>query len=379
MLSKKSLALGAAVVGVAVLFLYASTAEAPGPAPTEARTAMPAAAASPSATQAATTDHGYVFFADPDRIEVRRERDGAIAFTLGGIEPAVSADGKRLAYWRRSPDARDRRDLRVLDVADPTSERSVLILPNDTIGGSIVWSNDGQGLLIETHSVEGSGPFGAPTRYDLVMVDLAATPPATRPAAAQVSMGEVYRPVAWDRPGRIAAAVVTGEGGAVSAYVTWNGNAASPFARTVVRSPATLIAYRVQASADAKFVMGPEYYDFNALRIWPLADITKAETMRSATRIHSAAWRPGPTAPYEVIWAVGERVELIRYPTSSSTTLYTGTDELAGVAVRPDGSAVLVMHNTGRILVVDVATRQTLHIWTPLPGLRPLSRGVLLR
>ena len=44
--------------------------------------------------------HGYVFTADQGRIIVRRERDAAPVFELAGVAPAISPDGKRLAYWR---------------------------------------------------------------------------------------------------------------------------------------------------------------------------------------------------------------------------------------------------------------------------------------
>lgn len=208
------------------------------------------------------------------------------------------------------------------------------------------------------------------------MLDLATTPASPRPAATQLSSGRVYRPVAWDRPGKVAAAVASGEGGLVTEYVTWNGNAASPFGRASV--PPVVIAFRVEASGDARLVMGPEATG-NVLRVWPILDIGKAEQVRSAARISSAAWRPGPTAPYEVIWSVGRKVELFRYQTDFSMTLYTGSEDVAGVAVRPDGSGVLVMHTSGRLLVVNVLTQQTTDTSTVVEGLPPLPRGVVLR
>lgn len=87
--------------------------------------------------------------------------------------------------------------------------------------------------------------------------------------------------------------------------------------------------------------------NLNVLRVWPILDITKAEHVRHPSRISPAVWRPGPTAPYEVIWSVGQKVDLFRYQTDFSTTLYTGTEEVTGVAIRPDGSGVLVTHSSG--------------------------------
>ncbi len=401
------------VVVVAVLSLYALRTVRSGPGSAEpvatasatlaaatataSATATPAVAGSPSPTAAAGDRYGYVFSTQEGRIFVRRERDaapvsmqgatsptpGPAVFELEGISPTVSSDGKRLAYWRTTPNV-GATDLRVLDVANPASDRSALTLTGQTIGAAVVWSNDGQGLLVATRSREGVGPFGAPAQYDLLMLDLTSTPPGTRTAAAQVTGGRVYLPVAWDRPGQVAAAVVTGEGGYATEYVTWSGRAASPFARAPIPRPLVL-ADRVQASADAKLVLALED-NLTNLRVWPIEDITKAETISHPSRILSAFWRPGPTAPYEVIWTVGSRVELFRYRTDSLTVLYTSTGNVAAVAVRPDGSGVLITESSGgppppttRLLVVDVATRQTTDLSTTVGSVHPLSRGVLLR
>ncbi|MDQ2912791.1 MAG: hypothetical protein M3T56_05990 [Chloroflexota bacterium] len=360
--------------------------------------------ASAASTVPAADRYGYVFIAERGRIIVRRERNAAPIFELAGVAPAVSADGKRIAYWRATPNVGNftdftpgGTDLRILDVADPTSDRSVLAMSGQTLGGNVVWSNDGQGLLVATYSRETVGPTGLPAQYDLLMLDLASTPPSTRSAAAQVSGGLVYRPIAWDRPGQVAAAVVVGSGGGFAVeYVTWDGNAASPFARVPLRGMAVS-----SASADAKLVLGGvDDKSGSVQQMWPLNDITKAETLRSpGPNWVPSFWRPGPTAPHELIWTVGlqadqvRSLELVPNGTVSSTTLYTaagGEQRMAFVAVRPDGSGVLVSEETPRptadpptpttrLVVVDVATRQATDIWTTTGYVRFLPRGVLLR
>ena len=412
-------AIAGAIVIVAVLSLFALRSEraglAPGISATPIASASPAVAtasatattasspattpsptASPSATAAGADRYGYVFATQEGRISVRRERDaappsmqgatspapGPAVFELAGILPTVSVDGRRLAYWRTTPDV-GATDLRVLDVADPTSDRSVLTLSGQTIGGDVVWSNDGQGLLVATYSrerVSGGGTESCPAQSGLLLLDLATTPPATRSAG---SGGCALIPVAWDRPGQIAAAVVTGPGGYATEYVTWSGRAATSVARTPMPRPLVL-ADRVRASADAKRVLAIED-SLTALRVWPIEDVTRADTVRHPLRIQSAFWR-GPANPLEVIWTVGNRVEMFRYGTESSTVLYTSAANVAAVAARPDGSAVLVNDigagpppPTTRLLVVDIGTRQATEIATTVGGVHPLFRGVLLR
>jgi hypothetical protein len=312
-----------------------------------------------------------------DRIIVRRERDATQVFELAGVSPAVSPDGKGLAYWRTTPGV-GATDLRVLDVADPRTDRSVFALTAQTIGGGVVWSNDGQGLLVVTQSREMFGHCFA--QSTVVMLDLATTPPTMRSATEPGSSACVYLPLAWDRPGQVAAAITTGPGGVATEYVTWNGNAADPFARAPI--PPEVFTPDVQASADAKLVLGLDR-KANTLRVWPLLDITKADEVRHPLRIASAFWRPGATAPYEVIWTVGFRIDLFRYRTSFSTTLHTSTTDVGIVAVRADGSGVLLREVSGqppptsRWMVVDIATRQVADVATG--GLHFVSRGVILR
>jgi hypothetical protein len=403
----RAIAVSVAVVSavtVAVVALSAVRAERP----ESAATASPVAAATPTATvppsatptagsspssAAATDRYGYVsttsaalgsVFNGDQPIVVRRERDASMVFELTGVLPAVSTDGKRLAYWRTTPNA-GATELRVLDVADPRSDRIVLTLDAQTLGGTAVWSNDGLGLLIWTFSRERSvspGPESCPLRSDLVMLDLGTVPATTRSAG---SGGCTLVPVAWDRPGRIAAAVVTGSGGYATEWMTWNGNAASPFASAKVPSdpssfPSTLLlAFSVQASSDAKLVMGLESSD-NVLRVWPILDITKADEVRHPSRISSAIWRPGTgaTSAYEVIWGVGPKLDLFRYQTDSTGTLYTGTSDVGPVAMRPDGSGVMLM-DAGHLIVVDITTRQTTAVSAVSGLMQILPRAVFLR
>lgn len=410
MTSRRALGILAAIILVIVAgygVLYAARSQSPAQVlvPPSTPTPSSAASATTSSTPTATPvgdRYGYVHLAAPGRIVVRGERDGSPAFELTGVTPAVSSDGKRIAYWRTgSPISSQETDvfspkgteLRVLEVAEPRNERTVFTVPGDTHGANIVWSNDGQGVLIVTYSRETvGGPglgSGTPARYDLVMLDLTTTPATQRPAATQVSRGFVYLPVAWDRPGQIAAGVVTGEGGYVTEYVTWNGGSpANPFSRTTLRN--LTIAGTVQASADAKLVMGG---DPSGVRVWPINDASKASLIQRPTPISNPFWRLAPGS--HLVWSVGvptTTVELTQYGTDSSTAVYTvtGTDRAYAAASRPDGSAVLVIQSgpplttdppapATKLVIVDVATRQTTQMWATTGNLGILPRGVFLR
>lgn len=368
--------------------------------PTEAPSATPAVTASPAPTLAPTDQYGLVVTDSQGegRITVRRERNPAPVFELKGVAPVVSVDGKRLAYWRSAPNSgglMNGTELRVVEVADPATDRGVFTPPADMFGGLLVWSNDGLGLLvvIDSRARSVGGTESCAVQSELLMLDLAAAAPSTRSAGTAACRTLV--PLAWDRPGQAAAAIVTGPGGYATEYLTWSGTATNPFAKmnvpTDTGAPGVrtlLLAFSVWASPDAKLVMGLES-SRDVLRVWPLLDITKADLVRSALPVSTATWRPGTgaTGPYEVIWALGQRVELFRYKTDSVRTLYSSPLSLGIAAVRPDGSGVLIEEftpgqpppPTPRLLVVDIATRLATDLGTNVGGLRSLTRGVLLR
>ena len=75
-----------------------------------------------------------------------------------------------------------------------------------------------------------------------------------------------------------------------------------------------------------------------------------------------------------------QKVDLFRYQTDFTTTLYTSTESVGPAAVRPDGSGVLLTQsNLQQPVVVDIATRQATDVAAFTGGVRVLSRGVLLR
>jgi hypothetical protein len=363
-----------------------SAAGAASTSPTSTPASSASAAASPSASVTAAKGNGYVTVSETDKIAVRRERDASVVFELAGRNSAVSTDGRRIAYWRVTSGV-GATDLNVVDAADPSSDRSVYHVPSGFLGGSVVWSNDGLGLLITTYSLEtvGSpgGPpgSGTPAQYLLLMVDLATTPATATPAAEPATKGFVYVPVGWDRPGRIATGVITGEGGFTRDYVIWNGNSADRMSK--VPLGATLLAFGVQASPDAKLVLGWELSQTPSMRVWPIDDPSRARTIAASGLFSRPFWRTSS----EFVWTIGRQVQLVRVADGSATTVYTGPSEQAvAVAARADGSALVVEQRSGPpggtvgYFVVDLTTRQAAEMWSrPGPGSALFTpRGVII-
>lgn len=380
------------------------TAAPPTPAPTATLPGVvspptPSIVASPTPSPVTGTpapsparEYGYVFTVQPVqpctsacRIVVRRERDGSTVFELDGVLPAVSPDGRRLAYWRTTPNVGPT-DLRVLDIADPRSDRSVLALSGRTLGGPVVWAAGYPGLLVITESVERAGGAGGghcAVSSTLVTVDLTVTPPATRSAAGRPSAC-VHIPLAWDPGNAVAAVIGMGPGGYATEYLTWDPRSSTVSSTEV---PRLLLAGSVQASTDGLVVAAFED-NLTVVRVWPTRDITKAERFTQPARIAGLFWRPAFAAHYEIVWSTGQRVEIFRRPPGSASPLITTA---AGpVAIRPDGSGLVLAEGTGpsagvpstRLTILDLSTRQTAEMTTisAFGGSHAIiPRGVILR
>ena len=349
------------------------------------------ATAMPSASPA--REYGYVFTDQPVqpctsgcRIVVRRERDGSTAFEVDGVLPAVSPDGRRLAYWRTTPNVGPT-DLRVLDIADPRTDRSVLSVTGRTIGGPVVWAAGYPGLLVVTESAERTGGVGGAhcaVGSTLMTVDLTVTPPATRSAAGR-SSACVHLPLAWDPANSIAAVIGMGPGGYATEYLTWDPRTTTVSSAEV---PRLLLAGSVQASTDGLAVAALED-SLSVVRVWPVRDVAKAERFTQPARIGGLFWRPAFAAHYEIVWSTGQRIETFRYPPGTAAPLITTA---AGpVAIRPDGSGVLLAEVTGpsagapsaKLIVLDLATlrmAEMMGISGPFGASHAvIPRGVILR
>ena len=371
-----------------LLVLVAASCSAPAAAPASASpstTATSAPSTTPSATATATPPasatasdparYGYVN-ASAGRIAVRAERSTDVILAIAGEQPAASRDGKRIAFWRTGPSGSNPQELRIVDVPGGAEQR-LTSLAAGFAGGAIVWSNDGNGLLYEVHSTDlFPGAGGGPKSSRLESFDLLATQaPGATDSALMLTNGNVFVPLAWDKAGQLATALVTGEGGFGLGYVTWDRRTQPAGASAVKRTqfPWQVVAFTVQASPDATLLLAIDGAA-NVLRIWPAADITKADQVApGAARITDAQWRPGVRP--DVAWVLDDQnVGVFTNQTSSVGTIYRGQSQVRLLSWRVDGSG-LVLNEFGKgVLVVDRATLQV----TALPHLGAVIAGAVL-
>jgi hypothetical protein len=356
-----------------------SPAVTPSPSPTPTASAPTVSAApSPTATPSPTIDptrYGFVSGVN-GRIVVRQERSADAVLTIAGDLPSVSHDGKRIAFWRIGAQGGNPPQLRIAELPGG-AERLVLTIPSGSLGGEIVWASDDSGLLYEVHSAEYfPGPGGGPRSTRLESLDLAvAAPQPTTHAELTLSDGRVIVPIAWDNAGRSASALTTGEGGMASEYITWD--RAPGVTQNVVRRtrfPWSVVAHSVRAAHDAKRILAIDA-GANELRVWPIADIARADTVAGAGgRVVDASWRSG--VPADIAWVVDQTVSVFTYQTGSVRVIHRGQSFVLIEGWRSDGSG-LAIHEQGRgPLLVDIATPQTTAL--PEAGAK-LAGGVLLR
>jgi hypothetical protein len=352
-----------------ILVSCASPSAAPSATPTPAASATvvtaspttpasPTAAATSSAPAADPARYGYVLPGN-GRVVVRPERSTDAVIATGGEQPAASADGKRIAFWRTGPQGNNEQELRIVDVPGG-AERMLRTIPVTSVGGSIIWSNDGTGLLYAFHSRESFPGVGGGPRFSMLeSFDLSVTQASVEGAGElRLTSGSVFVPLSWDKTGALSTALVTGEGGMGQSYVTWD-RRVQPAGQSSVKFtqfPWLVVAFTVQASSDAKRMLAIDGAA-NVLRVWPAGDIAAAGMVASTgPLISDARWRPG--TPTDIAWVVGNDVGFFTYQGGSGSIIHRGRAAVRILSWRADGSG-LVLNEMGRVnFVVELSSGQ---------------------
>jgi len=286
---------------------------------------------------------------------------------FSGYAPAVSPDGRQVAYWQAGgPGAA----LRLIDPAKPTETRTLLTLPStERGGGSILWSPDRTALVIAVYSADSfEGVDGGPKVASLRTLSINGGAPRE---VAQLTNGRVLLPVAWDQKTGTIGAEESGAGGFMSAYdsIVLRANNDIQLERTAVQGR----VIGVQGSPDGTRILGI-WMDENTVHIWPTANFGAAFPVGKGGTLNGARWRPGSP---QVWWSVDLDIGWFMPQTDSSAVMYGGAVPLAIDSFRPDGSAV-VLSTTGSRLSTMLADATSIR--TPVSlGTDPIVGSVALR
>ncbi len=302
----------------------------------------PASSSGPT-TAVYNDDFGFAIAEVGQATSIRAESSDRRLGTLDSQSPAVSPDGRQIAYWSSISSAPQQ--LRLVSAADTSKARVLSALGTDERGGQIAWANDGSGLVYSVQVPKG----GPPTSSVIRSFDLrGGAVPAERTWLALTSTpGKLYAPITWDRTRfNLIVAGLTGDGAFMEQYVTIHTD--TPGSQRSDPVPVRIPMSSVKVSSDASFAIGLDL-DAKGFTYWPLQSMNGAghHPPESKYGVTGAVWRPGtheigfigPSNQFELCDVdkdLGQQV-----PTCSRT-VFSGVPEGASVrAFRADGTAVL--------------------------------------
>ena len=322
--------------------------------PSRIPTASPASpSSSPSAggSGAYNDDFGFVLTEPGQGVTTTvRSESGARLGSFDQSHFAVSPDGRQVAWF--TPNG-SQQQLRVANASDVTKAIFSSGLGPNERGGTIVWANDGSGLLYQTYTIEPApsppSPPGNSSLYAVRRLDLRSAAPSQVVLTSSIR-GLVLEPIAWDRAANVAAVVETGEGGFMGSYdvIRFNGADAVTTKNPVVTFGGQYLAFSVRASSDAKLVFGAAIGNgASGLEWWPIADFATRKQIPGSS---NGLWRPQTHEVATVGGCAGDAacgpnggVRLFDVDKNAGRIVYgLGTANMNLSAFRADGSALII-------------------------------------
>jgi len=293
---------------------------------------------------------------------VRNETTVSAPFTISNALPqvAVSPNGHEIAYWRTVPDRTGGATWELFrsDLIDPAArDVGVMTTPAGEVPGSFVWSSDGTGLVVNTHTAVQRGPVAggssSAAHSTWFIVDVASRK-ATELAPAFASVvSTVY---AWDRQRDLITgsaftalgqnAFVTLQSGRVATHALPAGTmiaAADAYGRSVVLASAE--DCKGISATRCPVLETRDQATFNAVSVWeslnePTRDLPQVVFRPRSQDLIVQFALPSGDARVELWSDLGRGAHQV-LATYTHTARFTGPREL--VLPRVDGGAVFLM------------------------------------
>jgi hypothetical protein len=294
---------------------------------------------------------------------VRNETTVSAPFTISNALPqvAVSPNGHEIAYWRTVPNRTGGAmwELFRWDLIDPAArDVGVMSAPAGEVPGSFVWSSDGTGLVVNTHTAVQRGPVvGGPSsaaHSTWFSVDVASRKATELAPTFESVVSTVY---AWDRQrdlitgsaftARDQNAFITLQGGRVATHALPAGAmiaAADAYGRSVVLASAK-DCKGISSATRCPVLETRDQATFNAFSVWESLNEPTRDSPEVVFRPRSQdliVQFPLPNGDARVeLWSDLGRGAHQVLATYTQTARFTAPREL--VLPRADGSAVFLM------------------------------------
>jgi hypothetical protein len=295
---------------------------------------------------------------------IRSEADARPIVTLGsfaavpsvaGRTLAVSPDGRRLAYWTDNIRGSERNSVELWDAANPNRTTTLFRSPTGETGTGVVWSSDGEGLLLSFVSLARQPTTNPPPPPDgtaetaLRSFEIASRNLTQVFRAKRAGLEGSVAPLAWNRQNKTIGAVELGGGGFATASLLIRDGDVS---RTVVDR--ALSSMRALAeSSDAMWAVA--IAGDNRIVSWSVNNPGRVSELQPRVAGIHFGWVPGSTRVIVRQAAGLQDAKLFLWDVATDGRTEIGSSRYLALP-RADGSALYVTDERGSTSVLEIAT-----------------------